>query len=49
MVILIYVSYKFDKLLVGVKSNHAIMEEDFQHCTIIKLLSCTFGMPTDVK
>jgi hypothetical protein len=37
MVIIIYVSYMFDKLLVGVKSNHAFMKQDFQHCTI---LSC---------
>jgi hypothetical protein len=35
MVILIYVSYMFDKLLVGFKSNHAIMEQDFQNCTIL--------------
>jgi hypothetical protein len=37
MVILIYVSYMFDKLLFGVKSNHVVMEQDFRHCTI---LSC---------
>jgi hypothetical protein len=49
--ILIYVSYMFDKLLVGVKSNHVVMEQDFQHCTIIELLSCTFGYAclSDVK
>jgi hypothetical protein len=43
MVILIYVSFIFDKLLVRVKSNHVVIEQDFQHCTIIKLLSCIFG------
>jgi hypothetical protein len=32
-----------DNLLVGVKLKHDVMEQDFQHCTIIKLLSCTFG------
>jgi hypothetical protein len=39
----IYVSYMFDSLLVGVKLSHVVMEQDFQHCTIIKLLSCTLG------
>jgi hypothetical protein len=39
----IYVRYMFDSLLVGVKLNHVVTEQDFQHCTIIKLLSCTLG------
>jgi hypothetical protein len=25
----------FDKLLVRVKSNHVVMEQDFRHCTIL--------------
>jgi hypothetical protein len=34
----IYVIYMFDSLLVGVNSNHAVMEQDFQHFTIIKVV-----------
>jgi hypothetical protein len=47
----IYVSYTFESLLVGVKLNHAVMEQDFQHCTIFKLLSYTLGYAclSDVK
>jgi hypothetical protein len=32
-----HIIYMFDKLFVGVKSNHVVMEQDFQYCTI---LSC---------
>jgi hypothetical protein len=39
MVEFIYVSCMFDSLLVGVKLNYDVMEQDFQHCTIFKLLS----------
>jgi hypothetical protein len=43
MVEFLYVSYIFDSLLVGFKLNHAVMEQDFQRCTITKFLSCTLG------
>jgi hypothetical protein len=39
----IYVSCMFNSLLVGVKLNNVVMEPDFQHCTIFKLLSYTLG------
>jgi hypothetical protein len=37
------VSCMFYSLLVGVKLNHAVMEQYFQHCTTFKLLSYTLG------
>jgi hypothetical protein len=47
----IYVSCMFDIFLVGDKLNHAVMEQDFQHCTIFKLLLYTLGYSclSDVK
>jgi hypothetical protein len=46
-----YVSCMFNNLLGGVKLNHVAMEQDFQYCTIFKLLSYTLGYAclSDVK
>jgi hypothetical protein len=44
MVEFIYVSYMFDSLLVRVKLNHDVMEQDFQHCTIFKLNYIHLGL-----
>jgi hypothetical protein len=44
MMILIYVIYMFDKLLVELKSNFAVMEQYFQHCTILSCRHVPFIM-----
>jgi hypothetical protein len=45
-----YVRHMFDKLLVAVKSNHAVMEQDFQHCTILVVVMFPWlHMPINMK